>query len=96
MSAPMGTNYRLEDMSGRINISSRTLRKKLHDEGTSYRCIVNEMRISTAKAYLKSSSLSIQEIAYMVGYEHSPNFFRAFRKEVGITPDQYRAQSSST
>lgn len=96
MSAPMGTNYRLEDMSDRINISSRTLRKKLHDEGTSYRCIVNELRISTAKAYLKSSSLSIQEIAYMVGYEHSPNFFRAFRKEVGITPDQFRAQSTST
>lgn len=90
LSSPMQTVLRLENMAEKIHLSPRTLRQRLYDAGTNYKEIVNGVRIRLAIEYLESTNFSIQEIAYLVGYDHGPNFFRAFKKVLGITPSEYR------
>lgn len=51
---------------------------------------VTECRIDLAKNLLLTSSLSIDEIAYSVGFENYINLYKAFRKKVGISPGEFR------
>ncbi|RLL47739.1 AraC family transcriptional regulator [Oceanobacillus piezotolerans] len=48
------------------------------------------LRINHAKHLLKTETLTIEEIAWIVGYEDASYFSRVFKKEIGITPTQYR------
>ena len=80
----------LPEMAQRFCISERALRYHLADEGASFRDLVTEVRISLAKRYLHETDLSIQEMAYSLGYAHVQNFYRAFGKETGITPEEFR------
>lgn len=50
---------------------------------------INMLKIKRAKALLKSSSLSIAEISYLVGFEDSSYFSRFFKKQTGINPTKY-------
>lgn len=81
-----------KDISDFLHISERSLRLKLSKEETSYREIVNEIRNEVAFRYLTESSLSIQEIAFSLGYTHTQNFYRAFLKKNKITPEKFRQQ----
>jgi AraC-like DNA-binding protein len=87
---PMTTMLRLEDAAEKLNLSPRTLREHLYQADTNYKEIVTELRMQIAKEYLTASSLTTQEVAYLTGYQHSSNFFRAFKKSIGITPEQFR------
>ena len=51
---------------------------------------VTNLRISKAKDFLKKSDKSVVEIAEIIGYEDCNYFFRVFKKNVGMTPLQYR------
>ena len=75
-----------------LHMSERTLRLNLSKEDTCYRDILNEIRNEVALKYLTQSSLSIQEIAFSLGYTHTQNFYRAFLKRNNITPEKYRQQ----
>jgi len=90
LSQPMSPPLGLDDVAKTLLLSSRTLRERLYNEGTNYKEISNELRMKIAKEYLSTSELSTQEIAYLVGYQHSANFFRAFKKTFDHTPEQYR------
>lgn len=74
----------------KFHIAERTLHLRLSRESTSYRTILNEVRNELAQRYLNESDLTIQEIAFLLGYEHTQNFYRAFLKNNGMTPAQYR------
>ena len=50
-------------------------------------------RISLAKKLLSSSNITIGDIVYKCGWRDSTSFFRAFKKSVGISPKQYRAEN---
>ncbi|UJL46974.1 helix-turn-helix transcriptional regulator [Virgibacillus sp. NKC19-16] len=54
------------------------------------------IRINKAKHLLKNESISIEEIAWLVGYEDSSYFSRVFKKETGKTPSQYREPAPSS
>ncbi|WP_370052173.1 helix-turn-helix domain-containing protein [Neptunomonas sp.] len=77
-----------------LHISERTLRYKLSEAGTTYRQIRNEIRHELAKRYLYETDLSIQEIAFSLGYQHVQNFYRAFLNDCDMTPDKFRKQHS--
>lgn len=77
-----------------FHIAERTLRHKLSGTGTSFRNIRNEVRHELAKRYLYETNLSIQEIAFSLGYQHVQNFYRAFLNDCGMTPDKFRKQHS--
>jgi YesN/AraC family two-component response regulator len=51
---------------------------------------INSLRIEKAKAMLKNSNFSVEEIAYCVGINDRFYFSRIFKKELGISPTEYR------
>ena len=83
--------FQLEAVAGRMGTTSRTLRRRLRKEGTSFRDVVGDVRKSLALDYLESSDLALEEIATLLGYEDAANFNRAFRKWVGQSPGRHRS-----
>ncbi len=90
LSSPMLSVPGLSAMAIAVQMSERTLRRRLYEAGTHYKNVVNEVRIQLAVEYLNASELSMQEIAYLVGYDHSPNFCRAFKKIMGTSPSHFK------
>ncbi len=83
------------DMAAQFRLPSHTFHRRLKKEGMNYQTIVTEVRMELAKDYLKNTALHLQEISYLLGYEHPPSFYRAFRKWVGRTPQEYRTIGSA-
>ncbi len=73
-----------------LRMSSRTLKRKLAEHGTTFSTIRDEMRRQRALLLLDNRTLSIGEVAQKLGYSELPNFTRAFRKWTGVTPIAYR------
>ncbi len=78
-----------EEIAAELNISYRSLRRHLSEEGTSFKQIHNEVRMGMASEYMRQSELTIQEIAYLLGYSETSNFHRAFKSWFGVTPGQF-------
>jgi AraC-like DNA-binding protein len=76
-----------------LDVSPRTLKRKLAAEGISFSQLVAERRREAALLLLKTSSLSLDAIAERLGYSTAPNFIRAFRRWTGATPLAYRRSS---
>ncbi len=80
----------LGDIASSMNVSERTLNRRLQDEGTSYRELRGEVIDRWARQYLDQTDLSVEAIAGALGYQDAANFRRAFRKRQGMAPGQYR------
>jgi len=80
----------LEDIAEQLHLPVHTFHRQLKKSGLNYRHIVNEVRMELAKDYLEKTNLPLQEIAYLLGYEHPANFYRAFKNWLGYTPTGYR------
>ena len=85
----------MDDMASSLHIGTRTLRRRLKDEDTSYQQVVSEFRVAMAKRYLSETSLPANEVAMLVGYSDPANLYRTFQRETGQTPKQYRARLES-
>tara|TARA_B110000977_G_scaffold196604_1_gene277299 strand:- start:1413 stop:2471 length:1059 start_codon:yes stop_codon:yes gene_type:complete len=79
-----------EEIAGQLNMSYRTLRRRLNAEGLSFKQIHKEVVMGLATAYLRQTDLSTQEIAFLVGYSEVANFHRAFKTWFNQTPGAYR------
>ncbi|WP_171389696.1 helix-turn-helix domain-containing protein [Vibrio mediterranei] len=73
-----------------INIHSRTIQRRLKEEGTNYKEFSEQILFELIKTELMSSS-TIATVAQQFGYSDSAHFTRAFKRYVGITPSQYRS-----
>ena len=73
-----------------MKIGSRTLRRRLAGENTTYKQLVQDVRCQLAEEYLRDSPLSIQEIADMLDYSDVANFRRAFIAWKGMSPAHFR------
>ena len=74
-----------------MNMSTRTLQRKLQQQGTSVKSLLDETKKELALHYLQHSSLSIGEITYLLGFSEPANFTRAFKRWTNQTPSSYRA-----
>lgn len=81
----------LDETAKRLHTTSRTLRRRLREQGTSYSTLLDAARRRDAIRLLDNRSLDIQRIAAWMGYADPANFTRAFRQWTGKTPSQYRA-----
>ena len=69
----------------------RTLQRRLEDEGTGFRTVLDDHRNRLAHAYLGQRNLSVAEVAYLLGFASTPAFHRAFKRWAGQTPAEFRA-----
>ncbi|WP_178024843.1 AraC family transcriptional regulator [uncultured Paenibacillus sp.] len=74
-----------------LGMSDRTLQRRLADEGTSFKQLLNQARHEQAREYLANPELNIKEVAFLVGYEDQNSFYRAFRLWEGDTPSNWRS-----
>jgi len=80
-------------VASHLGVSEPTLYRRLKAEGNSFAKISDVINFEIARNYLAESSLSITQIAYMIGFSESANFTRAFsRWSKGQTPSQYRRE----
>ena len=79
-----------ETVASRLNVSARTLRRRLSDEGVSFQEAKTLARERRAKYLLSNGNVSLTEIAYELGYSELSAFSRAFRSWCGETPQAYR------
>ncbi|WP_319446624.1 MULTISPECIES: AraC family transcriptional regulator [unclassified Mycobacterium] len=82
----------LEVVASELHMSSRTLRRHLDREGTSYRNLVDEVREHLAEELLATGALSVAEIGRRLGYADTPSFTAAFKRWKGGTPPRTYAQ----
>ena len=82
----------IDEMAERLHISARTLRRRLKERDTSYRELLDEIRLELAQQYLRDTQLSIDQIAALVGFEETTSFRKAYKSWTGISASQYRAQ----
>ena len=85
----------LEELARRLNMTSRTLRRRLDKIGSKYKTILEEARRRDAIRLLDDRALEIQKVAGLLGYADPANFTRAFRQWTGQTPSQYRLARQS-
>jgi AraC-like DNA-binding protein len=78
-----------------LHMTPRTLHRRLVDEDTSFRELLESVRHLLAVEHLKSDRFSVEELAYRLGYTDLANFRRAFKRWEGIAPAAYRAQHAS-
>jgi AraC-like DNA-binding protein len=76
----------LEELADRLHTSTRTLKRKLALNGTSYRQLVEELRRERAQALLRESDHSVARIAELLGYTDTASFHRAYKRWFDATP----------
>ena len=86
---------KLDAVANKLSLGARTLRRRLNDLGTSYQRILDDVRRELAIEYLRTTNLTVQEIAELLGYSEVTNFRRAFLRWVELSPYQYRKQVGS-
>lgn len=85
-----------EQAADALHIGTRTLRRRLLDEGKTYKQIVQDVRRAIAEKYLSQSLMSIAEVSEMLGYTDVANFRRAFISWTGVSPAKFRLQKKQT
>lgn len=80
---------KLEELARILNLSPRTLERRLANEGQGFRELARRARFERACELLRAGRLSITQIAYQLGYTDVANFTRAFRRESGQAPSQF-------
>jgi AraC-like DNA-binding protein len=90
-----GSEPSQEDVADVLNVSARTLQRKLGESGTTFKEILDETRHTMALAYLGSPQHSVNEITYLLGFSCSSSFTRAFRRWTGLSPSVWREKTAS-
>ncbi len=80
----------LNELAHILNLSPRTLERRLAQEGRGFRDIARKARFDSACELLHAGRLSVTQIAYQLGYRDVANFTRAFRRGAGMAPNEYR------
>jgi AraC-like DNA-binding protein len=74
-----------------MNTSARTLKRRLQEDGTTFRTLLNEARSAMAETLLSDAHLTLTEIAERLGYSDLSSFSQAFKRWYGVAPQVYRA-----
>ncbi|QBF27772.1 AraC family transcriptional regulator [Pseudomonas tructae] len=86
----------LEEVARHLQLPTWTLRRKLAEEGTQFRAILNDTRRDLAMTYIRDTELAFGEIAYLLGFASAEAFQRAFKRWSGITPGEFRRSQRRT
>ena len=84
--------FRLADLAACLGAPTRTLQRSLAAHDLTFSGLLDEARTESAQLLLTESSLKLAEIAAQLGYRHSTHFSRAFKKNCGFAPRDYRRE----
>ena len=79
-----------EEMAKTLQMSERTLNRKLKAQGTSYQMLLDDVRQELAVWYLRQTDMSVEMIAERLGYRDTSNFSRTCKRWFGVTPRAIR------
>lgn len=81
----------VEAVADRLRLSTRSLQRKLQQEGASFQDLLDTTRADLALVYLRDHKLSAEETSYLLAYRDPNSFYRAFSDWTGMTPAEARA-----
>ena len=81
-----------ETIADSLHVSLRSLQRKLNQEETNYKTLLETTRQELALHYIRETHRSLGEITYLLGFSEPSNFTRAFKRWTGKTPAEYREQ----
>ncbi|MGO4326259.1 AraC family transcriptional regulator [Cupriavidus sp. 2TAF22] len=81
----------MDEAAAALHMTTRTLRRHLLAEGVSFVEIADDVKCSLATEYLRTTELSIDDIAVLTGFTDPANFRRAFKRWTGKNPGEFRA-----
>jgi len=82
----------MDDLANNLHLTTRTLRRKLREEGTTFQELKDNVRRDEAIHLLSQPSLAISQISEQLGYSEPTAFTRAFKDWMGVSPKVYRAK----
>ncbi|RQR22580.1 AraC family transcriptional regulator [Burkholderia sp. Bp9143] len=88
---PGNVPFSLEDMARLMNTSPRTLKRRLQEEGTTFRVLLAQARGAMAETLLGDAHLSLTEVAERLGFSDLSSFSQAFKRWYGVPPGTYRS-----
>lgn len=80
----------IDEVASRLNVSRRTLQRRLSDRGTNFQQLLQSTREQLALRYLADQHLGITDIAFLLGYADQGSFSGAFKSWHGMSPREYR------
>lgn len=88
-----GQTPTLEQVAQRLNMAPWTVRRRLTEEGCSFQQVLNDTRRDLAVSYVRDTSLTLGEIAYVLGFGSATAFQRAFKRWTGEAPGRFRERA---
>lgn len=85
----------MQEVAASLHHSLRSLHRHLAAEGTSFRTLVDEVRVTLAEELLTTHHLNVMQVAERLGYAEPASFLHAFRRWKGMTPSQWQAQAAA-
>jgi AraC-like DNA-binding protein len=83
-------DFSLDSLAESLDTSAVDVSSQLKDAGTSYQQLLGDTRRELAEEYIERADLTVNEIAYMLGFSDCSNFARSFRRWTGTSPTDYR------
>ncbi|MCG2583297.1 AraC family transcriptional regulator [Massilia sp. TS11] len=85
---------RLASIAEALELSPRTLQRKLAEAGASFQQVLDQARFALAQDYLRQPGLSLVDIAFLLGYQEQSAFSHAFKEWAGMNPGAWREQAA--
>lgn len=81
----------IAEIARELGMSERTLQRRITEQGTSFRLLLDEARRELGRQMLADDRNGIGDIAFLLGFQDTSSFYRAFRAWEGVTPAQWRS-----
>lgn len=85
-----GGNPMMENVAARLGVHPKTVNRRLKQEGTSHRELLDCLRRELAEHYLAMPGIAVTEVAFLLGFSDASAFNKALRRWFGIAPLDYR------
>jgi AraC-like DNA-binding protein len=84
----------MEDVARHLDMTLRTLQRRLKEENTTYAALRDSIRYRYAQKYLKDPGMDMDSIAAALGFSETANFYPAFKRWSGMSPGEFRKRST--
>jgi AraC-like DNA-binding protein len=95
LSTDVAERLSLAAVAQRLKTTPRTLRRQLRLQNTSFREVSDELRVHVALRYLRETTMTMEDIAFALGFSDSANFRHAFRRWTSKAPQEFRREAAS-